>query len=263
MSWYIAFSVIFTVYAIDLVFLFVASLFAAVTEHFVPSLSTAATRAHRKAVKQQQPAAAHRGKTLFGGKEVTLTGGKDLSIVVDTRNQVRLLTKQQQQQQQSSSSSRAAAAAAEQQQQQQSSSSSSGGCTRAAYFLTSHLACGILPFCTAPSSSPQNAAALDVPIKAPVADFSHLTDLYDGEFPKVLIQLPMYNEDAHCDLIIQRCCKIKWPSHRLLIQVCAAAVAALSTAVSHTHTHMLQLPVHTSSRPLPFPVLPLVLLLCW
>jgi beta-mannan synthase len=51
------------------------------------------------------------------------------------------------------------------------------------------------------------------------ADYSYLTDLYNGEFPKVLIQLPMYNEDAHCDLIIQRCCKIKWPSHRILIQV--------------------------------------------
>jgi beta-mannan synthase len=53
----------------------------------------------------------------------------------------------------------------------------------------------------------------------PGSDFSYLTDLYNGEFPKVLIQLPMYNEDAHCDLIIQRCCKIKWPSHRILIQV--------------------------------------------
>jgi hypothetical protein len=55
------------------------------------------------------------------------------------------------------------------------------------------------------------------------ADYSYLTDLYNGEFPKVLIQLPMYNEDAHCDLIIQRCCKIKWPSHRILIQVSCAA----------------------------------------
>jgi cellulose synthase/poly-beta-1,6-N-acetylglucosamine synthase-like glycosyltransferase len=41
----------------------------------------------------------------------------------------------------------------------------------------------------------------------------------------VLIQLPMYNEDAHCDLIIQRCCKIMWPSHRILIQVGAWAGA--------------------------------------
>lgn len=64
----------------------------------------------------------------------------------------------------------------------------------------------------------QNAVP-EPPVKAQGADFSYLTDLYHGEFPKVLIQLPMYNEDAHCDLIIQRCCKIKWPSHRILIQV--------------------------------------------
>jgi hypothetical protein len=57
------------------------------------------------------------------------------------------------------------------------------------------------------------------PVKPVANDFSYLTDLYHGEFPKVLIQLPMYNEDAHCDLIIHRCCKIKWPSHRILIQV--------------------------------------------
>lgn len=57
------------------------------------------------------------------------------------------------------------------------------------------------------------------PVKPVVNDFSYLTDLYHGEYPKVLIQLPMYNEDAHCDLIIHRCCKIKWPSHRILIQV--------------------------------------------
>lgn len=57
------------------------------------------------------------------------------------------------------------------------------------------------------------------PVKPVVNDYSYLTDLYHGEYPKVLIQLPMYNEDAHCDLIIHRCCKIKWPSHRILIQV--------------------------------------------
>jgi hypothetical protein len=57
------------------------------------------------------------------------------------------------------------------------------------------------------------------PVKPVANDYSYLTDLYHGEYPKVLIQLPMYNEDAHCDLIIQRCCKIKWPSHRILIQV--------------------------------------------
>jgi hypothetical protein len=57
-------------------------------------------------------------------------------------------------------------------------------------------------------------------VTRPSRDFSHLTNLYQGDFPKVLIQLPMFNEDAHCDLIIQRCCKVQWPNHRILIQVC-------------------------------------------
>ena len=91
MWWYIAFSIIFTVYAVDLVFLFVASLFATITEHFVPPLSTAATKAHKKQLKrstakQQQAAAA--GKAHIDAKDVA--GGKnDLSIMVDTRAQVR------------------------------------------------------------------------------------------------------------------------------------------------------------------------------
>ncbi len=35
----------------------------------------------------------------------------------------------------------------------------------------------------------------------------------------MIIQLPMYNEEAHADLIIYECCKIVWPSNRVLIQV--------------------------------------------
>lgn len=37
--------------------------------------------------------------------------------------------------------------------------------------------------------------------------------------PKVLIQLPMYNEESHCDLIIRRCCEIDYPHNKMLIQV--------------------------------------------
>ncbi len=55
--------------------------------------------------------------------------------------------------------------------------------------------------------------------KAGTKDYSHLTNMYEGKFPKVLIQLPMYNEDAHCDLIVQRCCKILWPNDKVLVQV--------------------------------------------
>jgi hypothetical protein len=89
MWWYIAFSIIFTIYAVDLVFLFVASLFAAVTEYFVPPLSTAATRAHkqqqkRSGAKQQQQAAAAKAQ-VEASKDVVGSGKGDLSIVVDTR----------------------------------------------------------------------------------------------------------------------------------------------------------------------------------
>ena len=37
--------------------------------------------------------------------------------------------------------------------------------------------------------------------------------------PKVLVQLPMYNEEEHCDIIIKKCCEIEWPKERLHIQV--------------------------------------------
>jgi uncharacterized sodium:solute symporter family permease YidK len=85
MWWYIAFSIIFTVYAVDLLFLFVASLFAAVTEYFVPPLSTAATLQHKKqqkrliAKEQQQQAAAK--AQVAANKDAK----QDLAIVVDTR----------------------------------------------------------------------------------------------------------------------------------------------------------------------------------
>jgi cellulose synthase/poly-beta-1,6-N-acetylglucosamine synthase-like glycosyltransferase len=39
------------------------------------------------------------------------------------------------------------------------------------------------------------------------------------QYPLCLIQIPMYNEETFCELIIERCCKVKWPRDRLLIQV--------------------------------------------
>lgn len=92
-----------------------------------------------------------------------------------------------------------------------------------------------------PPQPPQNTVP-DIPVKSQAvpgsADYSFLTDLYHGEFPKVLIQLPMYNEDAHCDLIIQRCCKIKWPSHRLLIQVGTLLLAPVLPSMKIKHTRV-------------------------
>eukprot|EP00775_Hariotina_reticulata_P008524 gene8524-8706_t len=46
-----------------------------------------------------------------------------------------------------------------------------------------------------------------------------LVDQY-GYFPLVLVQLPMYNEEAHCEVVIERACNIIWPRHRVVIQVC-------------------------------------------
>lgn len=40
-----------------------------------------------------------------------------------------------------------------------------------------------------------------------------------GYFPLVLVQLPMYNEEAHCEVVIERACNMVWPRHRVLIQV--------------------------------------------
>jgi hypothetical protein len=35
----------------------------------------------------------------------------------------------------------------------------------------------------------------------------------------VLLQLPMYNEEAHCEVVIERACNIIWPRERIIIQV--------------------------------------------
>jgi hypothetical protein len=84
MWWYIAFSIIFTIYAVDLLFLFTASLFATVVEHFAPPISTAACRAakrhaRKEAAKQQQLASVDKAKASDGGKN------PEMSIMVDTR----------------------------------------------------------------------------------------------------------------------------------------------------------------------------------
>jgi cellulose synthase/poly-beta-1,6-N-acetylglucosamine synthase-like glycosyltransferase len=51
----------------------------------------------------------------------------------------------------------------------------------------------------------------------PDADPDELPAL--DSYPKVIIQLPMYNEEACCDVIVQHCCRIQWPHDKLLIQV--------------------------------------------
>jgi beta-mannan synthase len=168
-AWYIAFSVIFTIYAVDLLFLFIVSLFATAVEHFVPPLTTQANRDARRAAKQLGAAAG--GKAAKGGRR---------------------------------SSKKAAAAAA---------AAGAGAAGAAATKASSNGSNGSADLAIVVDGTGKDSAA-------DVDRYSHLRELYGGEFPKVLIQLPMYNEDAHCDLIIHRCCKIQWPAHRLLVQVC-------------------------------------------
>jgi hypothetical protein len=88
MWWYIAFGIVFSIYALDLLFLFIASIFATIVEHFAPPLSTAACRAAKhnarstsaqQQQKQQQAAAMQKAKALEANKN------PDLDIVVDTR----------------------------------------------------------------------------------------------------------------------------------------------------------------------------------
>lgn len=38
-------------------------------------------------------------------------------------------------------------------------------------------------------------------------------------YPLVLVQLPMYNEEAHCEVVIERACRMEWPKDRVIIQV--------------------------------------------
>jgi hypothetical protein len=196
MWWYIAFGIVFSIYAVDLLFLFIASLFAAVVEHFVPPISTAACRA----AKRRQRAAD--AKQQLSGLKPRAAGAPAGSVHAVSAN----------------GSSRGGAA---------------NGAAKGA-----ELAIVVDTRGTAPSDPVK-------PSGVPGASkYGHLTDLYRGEFPKVMIQLPMYNEDAHCDLIIQRCCKVMWPSHRILIQVGAcfanhiqrgAHVMCLATCVRPYH----------------------------
>jgi len=39
-------------------------------------------------------------------------------------------------------------------------------------------------------------------------------------YPLVLIQVPMYNEDAHCEAVVERVCQMAWPRNRVLFQIC-------------------------------------------
>jgi beta-mannan synthase len=46
-----------------------------------------------------------------------------------------------------------------------------------------------------------------------------LVDMYD-HYPTVVVQVPMYNEESYCQIVIEKICKIQWPTNRLLLQIC-------------------------------------------
>ena len=42
---------------------------------------------------------------------------------------------------------------------------------------------------------------------------------YALHYPKIAVQLPMFNERAVCQAIIDAACELQWPAQRLKIQV--------------------------------------------
>ena len=42
---------------------------------------------------------------------------------------------------------------------------------------------------------------------------------FPEQYPKVAVQLPMFNERAVCQSIIDHCCSLVWPAGRLTVQV--------------------------------------------
>lgn len=68
-------------------------------------------------------------------------------------------------------------------------------------------------------SRPPPCSALFEPQRQRVLLPASLVRQY-GYYPLVLVQLPMYNEEAHCEVVIERACNMVWPHHRVIIQVC-------------------------------------------
>lgn len=68
-------------------------------------------------------------------------------------------------------------------------------------------------------SRPPPCSALIEPQRQRVLLPASLVRQY-GYYPLVLVQLPMYNEEAHCEVVIERACNMVWPRHRVIIQVC-------------------------------------------
>jgi len=89
MWWYIAFGIVFAIYAVDLIFLFLVALVATVAEALKPPVTSKVTRQARRcgghaASKQKQQAALNAGKNSVSKAEVAAKDN-DINIMVDTR----------------------------------------------------------------------------------------------------------------------------------------------------------------------------------
>jgi hypothetical protein len=56
-------------------------------------------------------------------------------------------------------------------------------------------------------------------------------------YPLVLVQLPMYNEEAHCEVVIERACRMEWPRDRVIIQ---ARTSVHLIQGKHRHTMLVE-----------------------
>ena len=74
-----------------------------------------------------------------------------------------------------------------------------------------------------PGGCPPPSSAVFEPDRQRVLLPASLVQQY-GYFPLVLVQLPMYNEEAHCEVVIERACNMLWPRHRVIIQVRGASL---------------------------------------
>lgn len=45
---------------------------------------------------------------------------------------------------------------------------------------------------------------------------------FSSAYPRVAVQLPMFNEKAVCQAIIDSACEMAWPRERFCVQVCGS-----------------------------------------
>jgi hypothetical protein len=89
-----------------------------------------------------------------------------------------------------------------------------------------HQALQMLAVNNAASRQQQQQMGADVAIPLPLTQALHRPCLLPETlvkqyitYPMILVQLPVYNEEVHCELVIERACRMEWPRDRVIIQV--------------------------------------------